>query len=212
MKPQDCIIVIGRQYGSGGRLLGRQLADKLGIPYYDKELLRQAADTLGFRSDVFEKSDEKRSSKLFSLLEAACGSNNYFTSGAMHDDTIYKLQSDVIRSLLEKGPCVIVGRTADYIGRDLPNLVSIFLHADKKERVQRLLERHDVENEQQAISMINQKDSKRADYYNYYTGRKWGHADNYDLTLNTSRLTIDQLAESVILFLNHRCNNAAQKP
>ena len=211
MKPQDFIIVIGRQYGSGGRLLGRHLAEQLGVPYYDKELLSEAADSLGFRSDIFEKSDEKRSSKLFSILEAACGANTYFTSGALHDDTVYKLQSDVIRSLLEKGPCVIVGRTADYIGRDLPNLVSIFLHADKQERVKRLMERGDVDNEQHAVSMINQQDSKRADYYNYYTGRKWGHADNYDLTLNTSHLSVEQLTESVLLFLNHRCNCPKQK-
>ncbi|MCM1318929.1 MAG: cytidylate kinase-like family protein [Muribaculaceae bacterium] len=205
MKPEDHIIVIGRQYGSGGRQLGHLLSEKLGIPYYDKELLRQAADSLGFRSDVFEKSDERRSSKLFSILEAACGANTYFTSGALHDDTVYKLQSDVIRALLEKGPCVIVGRTADYIGRDLPNVVSLFLHASKEDRVKRLLARKDVDTEQEALSMLDRKDANRSDYYNYYTGRKWGKADNYDLTLNTSRLSVEQIADLVLTFLNHRC-------
>lgn len=208
MLPQDHIIVIGRQYGSGGRQLGRLLSQKLGIPYYDKELLKEAAHTLGFRSDVFEKSDEKRSSKLVSILEAACGATSYFTQGALHDDTVYKLQSDVIRALLQKGPCVIVGRTADYIGRDMPNLVSLFLHADKQVRINRALKRNDISSREQGTSMIDRKDSIRADYYNYYTGHKWGHADNYDLCINTTHLNIEQVADLVISYLNHRCNAA----
>lgn len=211
MKPQEYIIVIGRQYGSGGRRLGRMLAEVLGIPYYDKELLREAADSMGFRSDLFEKVDERRSSKFLSMLGAACGASTYFTSGALHDGALYQMQSDVIRSLLTSGPCIIVGRTADYIGRDLPNLVSLFLYADKDVRIRRTMARRDAADEQQSAIWIDRQDSIRADYYNYYTGRKWGSADNYDLCINTSRLTPEQTCELVLQYLKHRAENAVSE-
>lgn len=206
MKPEDNIIVIGRQYGSGGRKLGQTLSARLGLPYYDKELLQTAATTLGFRPDLFEKADEKRGSRLFSMLGANYGASTYFTSGAMHSGTLYQMQSDVIRSIMEKGPCVIVGRTADYIGRDLDNLISLFLYADKPVRVERTSMRgvpgltglDDIE------SWLDKQDSIRSDYYNYYTGRKWGEAGNYDLCINTSHLTPEQTADIVELFIKHK--------
>ena len=129
MKRSDFVIVIGRQYGSGGRELGQMLARRLGIPYYDKALLSEAAGRLGFRADLFERADEKRPSFFSSLLSANYGSSTYFAPGAMHNATLYQMQSDVIRNLMDS-PCVIVGRTADYIGRERKNVVSIFLHAD----------------------------------------------------------------------------------
>ncbi|MCM1005064.1 MAG: cytidylate kinase-like family protein [Prevotella sp.] len=207
MKPQDFIIVIGRQYGSGGRRLGRLLAEKLSIPYYDKELLSEAATSLGFRSDIFEKADERRNSKLFSLIGAACGASTYFTAGALHDDTVYQFQSDVIRALLEKGSCVIVGRTADYIARDLPNTVSLFLCADREVRVARAIERNAVPVRHDPSAWLDRQDAVRADYYNYYTGRKWGRAENYDLCINTSNLQVEQATELVLSYLNNLCRN-----
>ena len=204
MKPEEHIIVIGRQYGSGGRQLGKLLAESLGMSYYDKELLREASDRLGFRADLFERADEKRPSRFMSMVGATYGASTYFTSGAMNGGTLYKMQSDVIRNLLEKGPCVIVGRTADYIGRDLPNLVSIFLCAGKEERVRRTLERNPLLKAEDVNDWLDRKDSERAAYYNYYTGRKWGHADNYDLCLNTTGLTTEQTCEIVKLLLVHR--------
>lgn len=205
MKPEDHIIVIGRQYGSGGRLLGKLLARRLGIPYYDKELLREAADKQGFRADLFEQADEKRPSRLMSMVGANYGASTYFTSGALNGGTLYQMQSDVIRGLLEKGPCVIVGRTADYIGRDLPNLVSLFLHADKEVRARRTLERNPQMRTEEASLWLDRQDTARSEYYNYYTGRKWGKADNYDFCINTSRLTPEQTCEMVELLLRYRC-------
>lgn len=205
MKPEDHIIVIGRQYGSGGRQLGKLLSRRLGIPYYDKELLREAADKLGFRADLFEQADEKRPSRLMSMVGANYGASTYFTSGALNGGTLYQMQSDVIRNLLEKGPCVIVGRTADYIGRDLPNLISLFLHADKDVRARRTLERNPRMKEEDAALWLDRQDTARSDYYNYYTGRKWGSADNYDFCINTSRLTPEQTCEIVELLLKYRC-------
>lgn len=205
MKPEDHIIVIGRQYGSGGRQLGKLLSRCLGIPYYDKELLREAADKLGFRADLFEQADEKRPSRLMSMVGANYGASTYFTSGALNGGTLYQMQSDVIRNLLEKGPCVIVGRTADYIGRDLPNLISLFLHADKEVRARRTLERNPRMKAEDAALWLDRQDTARSDYYNYYTGRKWGSADNYDFCINTSRLTPEQTCEIVELLLKYRC-------
>lgn len=205
MKPEDHIIVIGRQYGSGGRQLGKLLSRRLGIPYYDKELLREAADKLGFRADLFEQADEKRPSRLMSMVGANYGASTYFTSGALNGGTLYQMQSDVIRNLLEKGPCVIVGRTADYIGRDLPNLISLFLHADKEVRARRTLERNPRMKAEDAALWLDRQDTARSDYYNFYTGRKWGSADNYDFCINTSRLTPEQTCEIVELLLKYRC-------
>lgn len=204
MEPSEHIIIIGRQYGSGGRRLGKFLAADLGIPYYDKELLHEAASSLGIRADLFEMADERRRSKFASMISANYGASSYFSSGAMHDGTLYQMQSDVIRRLLEKGPCVIVGRTADYIGRDLPHLVSLFLHADKPVRIKRTLERMPDMEEREADSWLDRQDSRRQDYYNYYTGRKWGHASNYDICINTSKLTVEQTADIVKLFLRSR--------
>lgn len=206
LKPQDYIVVIGRQYASGGRRLGHELSAMLGVPYYDKELLREAADSLGFRPDLFEKADERHGSRIFSLIGASYGAASYFTAGGMHEGTLYQMQSDAIRKLLEKGPCVIVGRTADYIGRDLSNLVSIFLHADKQERIRRTLQRNPSMTQENVSLWLDKQDTTRRDYYNFYTGRKWGHADNYDLCLNTSRLDPAHATALVYQFLKSRAD------
>lgn len=202
-KPQGHIIVIGRQYAAGGRALGHLLSARLNIPYYDKELLSHAADELGLRPDLFERSDERRRSKLISMVGASYGASTYFTDGALHEGNLYRLQSDVIRQLLERGPCVVVGRTADYIGRDLPNLLSIFLHAHTPVRLDRAMKRHHFNSTREAEDWITRRDNIRKDYYNYYTGRRWGHAPNYDLCLDTSALNPEQAADIVQLFLKH---------
>ncbi len=173
MKRSDFVIVIGRQYGSGGRELGQMLARRLGIPYYDKALLSEAAGRLGFRADLFERADEKRPSFFSSLLSANYGSSTYFAPGAMHNATLYQMQSDVIRNLMDS-PCVIVGRTADYIGRERKNVVSIFLHADNAYRVSRTHCLHPgLPDDSAAMEIMAKKDAERQTYYNYFTGRKF---------------------------------------
>lgn len=196
--------MIGRQYAAGGRALGQLVAGRLGVPYYDKELLRRVADELGFRPDLFERTDERRRSRLMSMVGASYGASTYFTDGALHEGNLYKLQSDVISRLLQRGPCVVVGRTADYIGRDLPQLTSIFLHADTSVRVQRTMNRAHFASAHEAETWLKRQDAIREDYYNYYTGRHWGCAMNYDLCLDTSKLTLEQTADIVMLYLHHR--------
>ena len=202
MKRSDFVIVIGRQYGSGGRELGQMLARRLGIPYYDKALLSEAAGRLGFRADLFERADEKRPSFFSSLLSANYGSSTYIAPGAMHNATLYQMQSDVIRNLMDS-PCVIVGRTADYIGRERKNVVSIFLHADNAYRVSRTHCLHPgLPDDSAAMEIMAKKDAERQTYYNYFTGRKWGDAANYHLSLCTSLFSTERAADLVCRYLD----------
>lgn len=197
MASSNKIIVIGRQFGSGGRRLGKMLAQKRGIPYYDKELLSEAASRLGFRADIFETADERKPSLMRSMFSAANGSSTYFTGGGFNSERIYQLQSDVIRQLMDEGPCVIVGRTADYIGRDRDELLSVFLHSELDDRVANVKESNQQMSDSAIRDMIRKTDSKRRNYYNYFTGRNWGEAANYDMTFNTSRLSLEAIADII---------------
>lgn len=202
MSQSKIVIVIGRQYGSGGRELGKRLASRLKVPYFDKELLDEAAARRGIRADLLEKADEKPPSPLRSLLSASIGSPSWLTSGSLQSETIYQMQSDAIRALVAEGSCVIVGRTADYIARDEPGLVSIFLHADIDDRVKRVKQRESCGKTGGEIKeFIARRDSGRREYYNYFTGRNWGEADNYHLSLCSSRLGIDGAERVVLAYL-----------
>lgn len=198
--PKEHIIVIGRQFGSGGREIGRLLAKRLGVPYYDKELLLEAAKRLGFRHELLEKADERRPSRFRALIDAGYGSPTFGLAG-LGRDRIYLAQSEVIRRIVAEGPCVIVGRTADYIARDDSRLTSIFLHCDDAARARRIVGRHDCADEEAAIEMAHKRDQHREKYYNYFTGRRWGHAANYHLTLDVSRLTADAAVSLIMQFL-----------
>lgn len=198
MSDKNFVIVIGREYGSGGRRLGKSLSKRLGIPYYDKELLSEAATRLGFRADLLEKADERPPSPLRSMLGANLGSNTWFTGGALHRDALYKVQSDVIRAIAAEGPCVIVGRTADYVLRDMPGMLSIFLHGDIDDRVRNVKAAEAPDDSEREIrERIEKRDNDRRAYYNYYTGRNWGAASNYHLTASSSRLPLEAIEEMV---------------
>lgn len=195
----DFIIVIGRQYGAGGRKLGKRLAETLNVPYYDKELLSEAADALGFSKELFLKADEKKPSILRSFLSFNYGSPSAsFSSYTLTDDNLYRAQSDVIKSICEKGSCVIVGRTADYVMRDHPGLLSIFVHAPEEHRAKVILERGEAKSMEEALEKARKFDRSRESYYNYFTNRHWGHANNYDLTFNSSRLSTEALLPLIL--------------
>lgn len=202
--PSRFLIVIGRQYGSGGRRIGRYIADALGIPYYDKTLLREAAQRLGFEERVFRDVDEKRPSFLRSLLQLNYGSQTSDYSGSgLGDEGIYELQSRVIKQLCEEGPCVIVGRTADYVMRDFPSMVSLFLHAPDECRAAAIVARGDAADIEEALDKAKKEDRKRESYYNYFTNRRWGHAANYHLCVDSSRCTPAGVLAMVIDMLNN---------
>ena len=193
------IITVARQYGSGGREIGERVAELLGIPKYDKELITMAAEKDGFSEAALEKIDETATSSL--LYTLAMGSNLF--AGAhvpqMHlplNDKLFVRQSEVIRSLAEKESCVIIGRCADYVLRNDPNRFSVFVYGDIACRRARVAERHSVK-ESAALDLINKTDRRRASYYNFYTGGKWGKYDNYHIAVNSSALGIEGTAQVI---------------
>ncbi|MCM1110726.1 MAG: cytidylate kinase-like family protein [Clostridium sp.] len=204
--PSNFVITIGRQFGSGGRELGKRLAEKLGIRYYDKEMMHEAAKRAGVSEEFFEKSDERFPSFLNGLFNFALGYNSmslYSGSTSISDDSIYKAQADFIRSEAQQNSCVFVGRSADYVLRDHPRCVNIFVHASIEDRVSRITRRGDVPAEK-ARAHAEKINRMRADYYNFYTDKTWGAAESYDLTVNTSLLPMEDIVELVADYVRKR--------
>ena len=202
----NLVITIGRQFGSGGRKVGRLLAEKLDIPYYDKELLAEAAKDSGICQEIFENHDEKPTrSLLFSLVT---GVQMHGDPGSMYMDRplnhrIFLAQFDAIRRIASEGPCVIVGRCADYVLRDKPNAVSVFVKADICQRVERAVSLYGVD-PARAEETVRKADKQRASYYNYYATATWGDVNNYDLCVDTGKLGIDGTVELIEQYLRLR--------
>jgi len=187
------VITIGRQLGSGGREIGIKLAGLLGIAFYDKELIRIAARESGLNERFFEKADEK---KRFSLFWGLFGMHSpqtqeLYSGYYLSDETLFKIQSDVIRSLANDQSCIFVGRCADYILKDHPRLLSIFLNADLNDRINRIMEIHKIP-EKDARDLIEKTDKQRSTYYNYFSGKPWSASESYHLCINTSVLGIEE--------------------
>lgn len=202
---KNIAVTIARQYGSGGREIGEKVAEILGFKCVDRELVTLAAQKGGFNADVIKKIDENTTSSL--LYTLAMGSNVF---GAPHtaynvdvpiNDKLFILQSDIIKSLAEEGPCVFIGRCADYVLSEKKNRISIFLYGDMESRVKRIVERHEGIGEEEAMKLISKTDKRRMNYYNFYTGERWGNFANYHLLLNTSVLGIDGSARIIAEFV-----------
>lgn len=207
MNKNNFVITIGRQFGSGGRELGKKLADKLGIRYYDKELLCEAAKNAGVSEEFFEKSDEKFPRFFSGLFSFTMGYNPYTLysgSTSISDDSLYKAQSDFIRSVADKESCVIVGRSADYVLRDHPRCVNVFVHAPLEECVKRIMGRGDKPTEEKARAMAEKTNKLRANYYNFYTDKVWGDAKSYDITVDSSLLPMDDVVEVIVDYIRRR--------
>lgn len=197
------IITISRQYGSGGREIGAKLADKLGVPFYDNELIARAAKESGFAEAAFENAERKATSSL--LYSLVMGMNAYGNQdvGFTHlslDDQIYLAQSNVIRKIAEEGPCVIVGRCADHILREYKNVVHIFIWAELEYRKKRALEIYQL-NSNKPEDEIIKIDKRRANYYNYHANEKWGKVDNYHLSINSNSIGIDNTVDCIAHYL-----------
>lgn len=197
MKDNELIINVGRQFGSGGRLVALALGRKLGIPVYDQELIAKAAEQSGFSKELFANSDEKRNLLALSSFIVDVGrfgsADNY-----MSDNQLFVIQSNVIRSLADKGPAIFIGRCSDYILRDRKCL-DVFVTATDDVRIKRIAERMNITPEQ-ADSLMRKKDRTRETYYNYYTFGNWGVASNYDLCVDSSVLGIEGTADMIIDF------------
>ena len=201
---EKIIINIGRQFASGGRYISKKLCEKFGCKYFDKEILDLAAKESGFSPDVFKKSDEKKSfvHTLFHLHAPMLSDDNFYNN-KFSEESLFKFQCDAIQKAASQGNCLFIGRCADYVLRDEPNMVSIFLAADMKDRISRTMERYNMD-EESARKTISKKDNTRASYYNYYTGKKWGAAESYDLCINTSIFGLDETAEFIADFIRKR--------
>lgn len=197
MKDNELIINVGRQFGSGGRLVALALGRKLGITVYDQELIAKAAEQSGFSKELFANSDEKRNLLALSSFIVDVGrfgsADNY-----MSDNQLFVIQSNVIRSLADKGPAIFIGRCSDYILRDRKCL-DVFVTATDEVRIKRIAERMNITPEQ-ADSLMRKKDRTRETYYNYYTFGNWGVASNYDLCVDSSVLGIEGTADMIIDF------------
>lgn len=182
------VITISRQYGSGGRFVGKMLAEKLGIPFYDNEIITLAAKESGYAENIFEKAEQiSTHSLLYSLSMFGSAAGVY---GLPLSDKVFLIQSDIIKKCAEKGPCVIVGRCSDYVLRDFDNTINFFIYSDMEHKIKRAVEFYGVD-EAKAQSIIEQKDKKRATYYNYYTSNRWGDIDNYNMAINSDSIGIE---------------------
>lgn len=185
------IINVGRQFGSGGKIIAEELGRRLGIPVYDNELISKAAAESGFSSELFLRSDEKKS--FFGMGG---------TSSLINDESLFKIQSDVIRGIAGKGSAVFVGRASDYVLRDM-DCVDVFVSAPLPDRVERVCSRLGIGAEE-AKKLIAKKDRSREEYYNFFTFANWGVASNYDLCVDSSVLGIEKTAELIIGFCRYQ--------
>ena len=195
----NTIITIGRQYGSAGREIGYKVADAFGIMLYDKEMLARAAKESGICEEIFETHDEKpTNSFLYSLVMDTYSmgySGNTYTDMPINHK-VFLAQFDAIKKIADEGPCVLVGRCADYALEAYPNLVSVFISANLNDRIRRVARTYDL-TDAKAKDMIVRADKKRASYYNYYTNKKWGDAASYELCLNSSELGVEGTAKAI---------------
>ena len=189
------IITISREFGSGGRSIGRLLAEQLGYDFYDQELTKEVARRSGLSPAFVEESGEYASARS-SLLFALATANQYSPESLSMPDKLYIAQTKLIEELAEKGGCVIVGRCADYVLRDRPDCLHVFIYADKESRARRIVERYG-ETDRSPEKRLNEKDQKRKVYYKNYTGRTWGQAQNYDLCLNSAALGEERCAQLI---------------
>lgn len=195
----NLVITIGRESGSAGRHIGQMLAEDLGIKCYDKELLTLAAKNSGLCEELFRTHDEKPTSSFLYSLVMDSYSAGYSTSGYLDMPINHKLflaQFDTIKKLAEEESCVIVGRCADYALAEYPNMVSIFICGEEKDKIRHLMERHDV-TEAKAKDIMIKTDKRRASYYNYYSSKRWGSSKSYDLCINSSVIGYEGAVEVI---------------
>lgn len=207
MLPPKYVITIGRSFGSGGRALGRMIAERLGIAFYDKMLLVKAAEKAGYNIEYFEQGDERVPRIMGSIIPFSMG---FYPMSWVGDSTggntdrVYKAQCDFIHDLANGEPCVIVGRSADYVLRDVDNVVNIFVHAPIDECAKRIVGRHDTETLDEARALAERTNKLRANFYNFYTDKRWGHATSYDLCIDSSTMPLEKLADFIINYIHLR--------
>jgi len=204
MNKQHIIICVGRQLGSGGHDIARMLALDFNAKYYDQEILNLAAKESGFSEKFFQQNDERKGflKGLFNLGSPHVNSGSVYNS-SISQESLFKFQSDAIKKAADQGSCVFVGRCADYVLRDRDNVVDVFITASMEFRVQQIMAKQHID-KLQACKFIEQREANRAAYYNYYTGKKWGSAESYDLCIDTSVLGLQATEKFIADFIRKR--------
>ena len=203
---KNAVITIARQYGSGGKTIAAMLAKDLGINCYGREILKMASEESGINERLFGMSDEKlKHSVLMKLLKRPYEGDLIppESSGFVSDDNLFNYQAKVIKELAESEPCVIVGRCADYVLRDFPNVISVFIHADREFCLEQAMERNSMSLKEMQ-RFIEKTDKYRGDFYKYYTGHEWSDARNYDLCLNSGKLGFKKCVEEIKAYMKVR--------
>ena len=203
---ENFVINIGRSLGSGGRYIGQRLAKCFDIHYFDTEILSLAANQSGFSTEIFEQNDERKGffRNVFSTFAPGLA-HNVFYGNQFNDDTLFRIQSEAIRYAAEQQSCVFIGRCADYVLRDRERMVNIFVAADMSDRINRVMQKQNI-SEHKARRIIEQGDEDRANFYNFYSNKRWGYAESYDLCVNSSVLGMDKTFELVRDFVCSKLN------
>ncbi len=204
------VITIARQYGSGGRIIGRSLAEKLGIHFYDQEILRLTSDKSAVGEQFFRLADEKAGNNILRRIVGAVREAPIDKPRVEGDitspDNLFRFQSEVIRELAETEPCVIVGRCADFVlnaaGKE--DLIRLFVYADTQTCLRRTMEVDGIDDEKEAMERLSKITRQRREYHKYFTGKEWESMDNYDLLINTSRMELDDVTEFILEFIRRR--------
>ena len=202
---KNFVINIGRQLGSGGREIGALVAKKLNIAFFDKELIQLASKESGLGKEFFERADEKSTFNFWrDFFDRGSTVYSYPNSNYLFSESLFKIQSDVIKELAAKQSCVFVGRCADYVLRDHPRSLNFFISSDIDSRINRLINDYNYATENNAQEMIFKTDKKRAQYYNYYSNKEWGTAASYHLCIDSSVLGIEKTADFIVDFAKEK--------
>lgn len=201
---QHLTVSIGRQIGSGGRDVAKIVAQRLGCRFFDREILNLAAEESGFSEECFENNDENKGFlKSFFHMHVPHLSDTNFYNNSFSQESLFQIQSEAMKKAATEAPCLFVGRCSDYVLRDYPMLVSVFITADMDDRVARIMQRHCC-NHDAAIKLIENGESTRSRYYNFYSGKHWGDSSSYDLCINSTRLGIEGTADMIVSYVKFR--------
>lgn len=195
------VITLSRQYGSGGRLIGKYLADLLNVPFYDKKLLSLASEQSGFSEEMLKQAESRATNSLLFTLATSLGAGSFGADGLSLYDKFYLAQFDAIKQVANESSCVIVGRCADYILRDYDRVIKLFIHAPIEDKIERAVTEYG-DSRQSVKTDIQKHDKARANYYSHYTTQKWGDYNNYDLSINSSIAGIDGTVEVIKRFID----------
>ena len=198
------LVTISREYGSGGRIIGKLLAEKLKVPFYDKEIIDMAVEQSGYSREVIEGAELKAKSSFAYSLASALSFNEGTTGSVLYvNDRLFLAQFQVIREIGDTGSGVIVGRCADYVLREMPGVTNVFIYAEYEDRLKRAVEKYGDDPEK-AEDIISTYDKARQNYYNYHTGMKWGEYKNYNLAINSSYISEEEAANLIVSYIENR--------